>query len=422
MLADFWDWSRPMRDLLNDVVARARKSPFYQNKLNSNTWESNEIPVTTKADLRKGYPFGFLAIPKNKIATYHESSGTEGTPTASYFTENDWKDISERFLRNAVALHSHDTFFIKTPYSMVTTAHQAQFAALRAGAVVVPGDNRSGNMPYSRVVQLLQTLEVSVTWSLPTEVMLWRIAAEANGFCPASHFPKLRGFWVAGELLSRGRKMALEAFWNGKPVFEDYGSTETGSLGGQCPEGKLHLWSDRLYFEVLDSSSASIRTEGRGQLLVTPLFREAMPLLRYLVEDDIELDHTPCPCGWQYPTAKILGRTSQRLNLQGQKLTPLEVEDAVFTAGLSIGVALWKAVWDEATFEVTLYAMGGSDPASLSEFETHLSQLLNIRVKASLAPLDQFVNPRLLTHPLQFTKPRYLFRRGEDNMNGVQYA
>jgi len=421
MPVDCSDWRELMRDLLDDVVQRAKQSPFYRENLTVEKWVENEIPITTKDDLRRGYPFAFLATAKNKIATYHESSGTEGKPTASYFSENDWKDISTRFLRNAVELNSNDTFFIKTPYSMVTTAHQAQYAARSAGALVVPGDNRSSNMPYSRVVQLLEALEVSVTWSMPTEVLLWRIAAEANGFSPSCHFPKLRGFWVAGEPLSRARKRVLQQLWDGKTIYEDYGSTETGSLAGECKEGHLHLWSDRVHFEVLDATG-TISAEGRGQLLVTPLFREAMPLLRYLIEDDVVVTQGQCPCGWNYPTVKVLGRSSQTIRTQGQEFTPLAVEDAIFTAGSALGVALWKGIWDEGEFEVSVYSMGSADSNSIKDFEEQLSGLLGIRTKASTAPLHRFVNPQVLTNKLQFSKPRFLFKRGEDSLQGIQYA
>ncbi len=407
---------------LNDVFSRASHSPFYRSRLTGTTWSGCNVPITTKEDLRRGYPFGFLATHKNRIATYHESSGTEGNPTASYFSESDWDDISTRFLRNAVSLTSDDTFFIKTPYSMVTTAHQAQYAARSAGALVVPGDNRSSNMPYSRVVQLLEALEVSVTWSLPTEVLLWRIAAEANGFSPSCHFPKLRAFWVAGEPLSPARKRTIRELWNGKAVFEDYGSTETGSLAGECSEGNLHLWSDRIYFEILDPKTRNISTEGRGQLLVTPLNREAMPLLRYLIEDEVEVMSRNCACGSEFPTIRILGRTSQQLRTQGQELNPLDVEDAVFTAGRNLGVALWKAIWDDKVFDVSVYGMGNSDAQAILEFQDNLSALLKIKVKASTAPLHRFVDPALLTNKLHFSKPRFLFKRGEDSFSGIQYA
>src|SRR5205823_2859473 len=100
------------------------------------------------------------------------------------FTEADWEDIVSRFLRSDVGLGEGDVVMVKTPYALVTTAHQMQRAARAAGATVVPADNRSRQMPYTRVVRLLRDLPVSVSWSLPTEVLIWAYVARQMGLSP----------------------------------------------------------------------------------------------------------------------------------------------------------------------------------------------------------------------------------------------
>lgn len=365
--------------------------------------------ITTKADLRKAYPFGLLKVDKSRLATYHESSGTEGSPISSYFTHADWQDIASRFLRSSVGLNAKDIFFIKTPYSMVTTAHQAQKAAELAGCLVVPGDNRTTLMPYSRVVQILKDLEVTVTWSLPSEVLFWGLAANALGYDPKKDFPALRAFWVAGEALSPARKKILQTLWGGKAVIEDYGSTETGSLAGECRHGRLHAWSDRLRFEIYHPDSGDISSFGRGQLLVTSLYREAMPLTRYLIEDEVLLDSNACECGSPLPTIRVFGRRSSEMAIQGNRFLPLDIEEAVCNAGLPYGLTLWKGFYDETSLEIR-FASTENDAACREAVQSGVANL-GISCRAKSYPISEFITGNLFTEKLQFSKPSYLFRR-----------
>lgn len=409
-----------MGNALLDAVARARGSAYYRHRLPKGiVWK--DVPITSKAELRAGYPFEFLAIDRKNIATYHESSGTEGKPISSYFSENDWEDIARRFLRNGVKLTPDDLFFIKTPYSMVTTAHQAHTAARLLRVPVVPADNRSSLMPYSRVLQCLRDLQVTVTWSLPTEVIVWRVAAQLNGFSP-DDFPQLRAFWVAGEPLGTGKRAALRGLWNGKAVFEDYGSTETGSLAGECTHGRLHLWSDRIYFEVLEPESGAITPDGRGQLLVTPLFREAMPLLRYLIGDEVEITPSHCGCGSLHPTIQVFGRASGTLRIAGKKFFPLEIEDAVYGAGLAHSLALWRGFPEGQRLKVEYHCLADTGPRARTEIQSGIERKLGVAVTASPSPLDSFLSPALVTQTLSFSKPRFLFQPGENSLRGIQYA
>ncbi|HXA59557.1 MAG TPA: phenylacetate--CoA ligase family protein, partial [Streptosporangiaceae bacterium] len=164
--------------LLPQALARAVRSPFYAARFGpgpvpSGRSELGRLAFTTKQDLRDNYPFGLLAVPKEELATYHESSGTAGQPTPSYYTEADWVDLAERYARKWIGISASDTFLVRTPYAMMITGHLAHAAARTHGALVVPGDNRSLAMPYSRVVRVLHDLGVTLTWSMPTETLLW---------------------------------------------------------------------------------------------------------------------------------------------------------------------------------------------------------------------------------------------------------
>jgi phenylacetate-CoA ligase len=137
---------------------------------------------------------------------------------------------------------------VKTPYSMATTAHQMHVAARAAGAMVIPADNRTSMMPYRRVLRLLRDLQPTVTWSLPSEPLLWAAADRALATGTHERVPRLRALVVAGEPLSAAKRHRISELWGGARVIEDYGSTETTSLAGECSQGVLHAWADRFLF------------------------------------------------------------------------------------------------------------------------------------------------------------------------------
>ncbi len=128
------------------------RSPYYRGRLGPGAMPSTAadfdgLPLTAKQDLRDNYPFGMLAVPKERLATYHESSGTAGQPTPSYYTEEDWVDLAERFGRKWIGISPSDTFLVRTPYALLLTGHLAHAGGRLHGATVVPGDKVLGYLP-----------------------------------------------------------------------------------------------------------------------------------------------------------------------------------------------------------------------------------------------------------------------------------
>ncbi|ATB40953.1 phenylacetate--CoA ligase [Cystobacter fuscus] len=407
------------RQQLEEALLRARSAPFYEGrlpraeKLDRRSWE--RLPLTRKEDLRAAYPFGLLAVPQSQLSTYHESSGTSGHPISSYFTESDWEDILSRFLRNGVRLCRQDMVLIKTPYALVTTAHQMHGAARSVGATIVPADNRSANMPYSRVLRLLHDLPVTVAWCMPTEALLWAYAARRAGRAPARDFPRLRTFLAAGEPLSAAKRAHIEALWGGKRVLIDYGSTETGSLAGECEQGRLHLWSDRLYFEVHDPQTGEFREEGAGSLVVTPLFREAMPLIRYDLEDVVELSHAPCECGRTLPTLRVLGRKTGVMNAGTRAFSALELEEAVYANAAETGLWFWRARVRDGALEAQIHVETQNEDVACGRILQAIEATVpGVRVRVAAVPAECFVPEALLSREVPMQKPRFLFGENED--------
>jgi phenylacetate-CoA ligase len=395
------------------VLAAAARSPFYRRRgVPADRAGFDRLPLTTKRDLREAYPFGLLAVGPDAVAVYHESSGTAGEPTASCYGDDDWADVEERFGRKHVGLGPGDVMLVRTPYALMMTGHMAHGGARRRGAMVVPADNRSAVMPYARVIRLLRDLGVTLTWSLPTEPLVWAAAARAAGLDPAG-FATLRAMFVAGEPLGPARRRRIEEIWK-VPLVDDYGSTETGPLAGHCPSGRLHLWADRVLFEVYDPATGRVGPDGRGQLVVTPLRRRAMPLLRYNLEDEVEVSHRPCPCGWALPTVRVLGRAGAGVAVGRVRVSQAGLEEAVFGLPIEHGVLFWRARTDGTGLEIEIEV----EPAHAADAVALVTEAVVRRYaltpRVTGRPPGSLMPSTVLTAPAQVHKPRGLFGPGED--------
>ncbi|SHM70284.1 phenylacetate--CoA ligase family protein [Cryptosporangium aurantiacum] len=411
-LPEIGDWSsfeelaRLQDARLDAVLAAAARSPFYQRR--GVPADLTHAEPTTTADLRDAYPFGMLAVDRAELATYHESSGSSGAPTASYYTAADWEDLAGRFARKWTGIRESDTFLVRTPYALMITGHLAHAAARRAGATVVPADNRSSAMPYGRLIRVLHDLDVTVTWSLPTETLLWVAAARLAGYEPGRDFPALRALFVAGEPLSPARRARIGALW-GVPVVEEYGATEAGSLAGVCPHGRLHLWADRVLVEVRDPATGQVKPDGRGRLVVTPLYRDAMPLLRYELEDEVEVTYRACACGWWLPDVWVLGRSAH----VGHAVTQVDLEEQVFSLPAEFGVLFWRARIDGARLEIQIEVNARHRAAATRALAAAVTDAYALDVTVDAVPPGRLVPVELLTAAPDVLKPRMLFGPGE---------
>jgi phenylacetate-CoA ligase len=281
-------------------------------------------------------------------------------------------------------------------------------ACLR-GALVIPASNRSWNMPYARVVRMLRELPITVVWCVPTNALLLAAAARIAGYDPARDFSSLRAFLVAGEALSEARRARIAALWGGKVVLQDYGSTETGSLAGECSHGRMHLWADRLYCEVIDTGTGRSALNGVGQLVITPLYRRAMPLIRYFIEDTVEIRADACGCGWKLPTVEVLGRSVTRALVQGKPLFPSELESAVYSLPIEYGVLFWRALYDTNRIEIEIEAEPAHGAAAAEALADQVQKRLSISSQVQAVAPGTIVPHERLTAQAGMLKPNYLF-------------
>lgn len=354
----------PLSERLRSLIYAAERAPHYRDAFaaadlrpdrirDEEGW--SRVPFTTKEDLRRAYPFRMLAVPPAELAMILESSGTSGEPTASYLSAADLDDCYKRVLRSAIGLRRGDRVLVKTPYCMLSTAHQMQGAAALAGACVLPADNRTEMMTYRRLVRIIQDYRPTVLYCLPIELLRVARKARSLGISPPADLPWVRGCLVNGEMLSEGKRRFLSDLI-GARVYQDYGSTETTSLAAECEEGRLHLNEDRFFFEVRPPSTTgtACAAEGRGELVVTSLRREAMPLLRYAIGDHVEVRPSSCPCGARAREVTVWGRLDDVIRCQGRRLFPIEIEDRVYAGLRGLPPVFFRAEYDEARLVISL--------------------------------------------------------------------
>ncbi|NYT21548.1 MAG: phenylacetate--CoA ligase [Methanomicrobiales archaeon] len=282
-----------------------------------------KLPFTRKQDLRDGYPFGFLAVPLSKVIRIHTTSGTTGKPTVVGYTRGDLEAWAELIARNLtmVGLKVGDIFQNMVNYGMFTGGLGFHYGAEKVGLTVIP--SATGNT--RRQIEMIQDFGVTAIHCTPSYAMHLSEVAEEMGVELAT----LRTGLFGAEPWSDAMRGELESRL-GVTAFDSYGLSELFGPGVafECPERDgLHIWHDSYLVEIIDPASGEVLGPGeRGELVVTPLVKEAMPLLRYRTGDITMLLPDECPCGRAQKIARITGRSDDMLVIRGINVFPSQIE------------------------------------------------------------------------------------------------
>ncbi|MFH0963859.1 MAG: phenylacetate--CoA ligase [Planctomycetota bacterium] len=323
---------------LRETVARVANVPFYRaafEKLNvtpdsiRSAGDVRRLPFTTKEDLRRHYPLGFLVVPRQEIARIHASSGTTGKPTIVAYTPRDldlWANLCARFLVSG-GLRPEHTVHIAFGYGLFTGGFGLHYGVEKVGAAVVPAS--SGNTP--RHVMLIQDLGAQVLVCTPSYALSIAEVAREQGIDPRS-LP-LRYAHLGAEPWTRDMRLKIEETLD-LLAFNNYGLSEIIGPGvsGECPlRIGMHIQEDHFLVECLDPVTLDPVPPGdRGELVLTTLTKEAMPLLRYRTRDILALDDSPCPCGRVgVRMGRVLGRSDDMLIIRGVNVFPSQIEEAL---------------------------------------------------------------------------------------------
>jgi len=376
------DLRRLQLDRLQKILAYVwSKVPYYRERFTAAGVRPDDLhrledlsrfPFTVKDDLRHNYPFGLFAVPLDQVPRIHASSGTTGKPTVVGYTQGDlnrWADLMARSFACAGA-RPGDILHNAHGYGLFTGGLGAHYGAERLGMTVIP---ISGGQT-ERQVMLMRDFGVTVMCGTPSYVLNLAETAERLGIDLRSG-PLHTGTFGAEPWSEALRRQLQDAL--GIKAMDLYGLSEVMGPGVaiECRQAQdgLHAWEDHFLLELIDPETLEPARPGEpGELVITTLTKEALPMIRYRTRDITRLSDEPCPCGRTHRRLmRITGRDDDMLIIRGVNLFPSQVEAVlVGLPGLAPHYQLVVSrdgALDRLAIEVEAAAEIAGDPAALAQ-------------------------------------------------------
>ncbi|MDL2322733.1 phenylacetate--CoA ligase [Bacteroidales bacterium OttesenSCG-928-A17] len=330
------DLEKLQLERLQETVRKASNTPFYKNLFYQNNITPEDIhslndisklPFTTKNDLRNNYPFGLAAVPLKDVVRLHSSSGTTGNPTVVLHTKKDLDEWANQVARcmYMVGLRDSDVFQNTSGYGMFTGGLGFQYGAERLGAMTVPA--AAGNSV--RQVKFIRDFGTTALHAIPSYATRLAEVFEEMGLDPKKD-TKLTTLCIGAEPHSEEQRKRIEHLL-GVKAYNCFGMSEMNGPGVafECTEQNgLHIWEDYVLVEILDPNTLQPVKEGElGELVLTTLNREAMPLIRYRTRDLTYALPGTCPCGRTHKRiARLQGRSDDMIIVKGVNIFPIQIE------------------------------------------------------------------------------------------------
>lgn len=290
------------------------------------------LPFITKQDMRDNYPFGLLAVGREELNRIHASSGTTGKPTVVAYTKNDLKNWTECVSRIACmgGATSKDVAQICFGYGMFTGALGLHYGLENIGAAIIPSS--TGNSEK----QLMFMRDFGTTLLVATPSYALRLAevAESIGIDPKKDL-KVKIGLLGSELLTESMRAEMHKVWGEDMlVTSNYGMSELMGPGvsGECEYlCGMHVNEDYFIPEIIDAKTGEVLPEGeKGELVITCIKKDALPLIRYRTKDITRLIYEPCKCGRTLCRMENLsGRTDDMLKVRGVNVFPGQIEEVI---------------------------------------------------------------------------------------------
>lgn len=321
---------------LQDTVRHCMNAPFYQEKFaelgitpdDIRTLDDvRKLPFTTKDDLREHYPFGLACVPLRDCTRLHSSSGTTGNPTVVLHTKKDLDEWAKAVARCLwmVGSRPEDVFQNSAGYGMFTAGLGFQYGAEEVGMLTVPA--AAGNT--TRQIKFIKDFGTTVLHAIPSYASRIYEVMREEGVDPRRD-TKLRVLCIGAEPHSEEQRKRIEQNL-GVKAYNSYGISEMMGPGVafECPEQNgLHIWEDYFIVEIIDPVTLEPVPDGQlGELVITTINREAMPLLRYRTRDLTSIISGQCPCGRTHKRlARLQGRSDDMMILKGVNIFPIQIE------------------------------------------------------------------------------------------------
>jgi phenylacetate-CoA ligase len=327
---------------LQDTVRRlAERVPFYQQKFAElgvkpgdvqSLEDIRKLPFTTGADLRSIYPDGLLAVDREVPVRLHTSSGTTGKPKALFFSKSDINNAAELIARSLVmtGITNKDVLQNMMSYGLFTGGLVMHYGAEKVGCMVIP----AGPGTSERQLMLMQDFKSTAVHILPSYALYFANFLEQRKIDPRKDL-FLRKAFVGAEPHSEETRRRIEEVF-GIDVYNSYGLTEMNGPGVafECElKAGLHLWEDNYILEIISPATGEPLPEGQsGEMVLTTLKREAMPLLRYRTRDITSIIPEPCSCGRTHRrVSRITGRSDDMLIIRGVNVFPTQIEHVLMS-------------------------------------------------------------------------------------------
>ncbi|MFO8143401.1 MAG: phenylacetate--CoA ligase [Dehalococcoidales bacterium] len=334
-----------LKRLKEQVQSVYEKVPFYQDRFlqagvtpdDINSLDDiAKLPFTSKDDVRNNYPLGLLAVPLSQVVRVHASSGTTGKPIVAPYNRNDLDTWSNLMARSLVAagVESGDIMQNSYGYGLFTGGLGFHYGAERLGATVIPAS--AGNT--KRQLMLIEDLGTTVLACTPSYTLVIADTAQEMGVDLAS--TGLRLAMCGAEPWTNSMRTEIESRL-GLTAIDFYGLTELIGPGVSCEcpyQQGLHIWEDHFLAEIVDPQTGHPLPSGsQGELVLTTLTKEAMPMIRFRTHDLVTLYPDVCQCGRTMTRmSKVHGRTDDMLIVRGVNIFPTQVESVLLSVdGLS---------------------------------------------------------------------------------------
>lgn len=326
---------------LQATVQHCMNSPFYRKRFEEAGLKLEDIktlddirriPFTTKQDLRDTYPFGMASVPLRECTRLHSSSGTTGTPTVILHTQKDLEEWAAQVARNLwmVGLRPDDVFQNSSGYGMFTGGLGFQYGAERLGMLTIPA--AAGNS--IRQIKFITDFGTTALHAVPSYVTRLYEVMQSMGVNPRRD-TKLKVLAIGAEPHSEEQRRRIEEMM-GVKAYNSFGMSEMcgPGVGFECQEQNgLHFWEDYYIVEIVDPETLEPVPDGEvGELVLTSLCREAMPLLRYRTRDLTRVLGRTCPCGRNHVRIdRMRGRSDDMMVLRGVNIFPIQIEKILMT-------------------------------------------------------------------------------------------
>ncbi len=324
---------------LKKSLKQALKVPFYKQKFTelnidiekdiNSLADLKKLPYTTKADMRENYPVGLLAVPKSELARFHGSSGTTGKPTFVGYTKNDlelWSELCARFLY-AGGLRKEQISQVAFGYGLFTGGFGLHYGIEKIGSSIIPAS--AGNT--KRQIMLMQDLEAEALICTPSYALTIIDSLREMNIEPEKL--SLKNAFFGGEQWTEDMRFKIEDALKIK-CWNNYGLSEIIGPGvsGECQyHSGMHIQEDHFIVECLHPDTLEPVEEGEhGELVITTLTKEAMPVVRYRTRDLCTLNYQKCECGRTTTRmGRIIGRSDDMLIIRGVNIFPSQIEEAL---------------------------------------------------------------------------------------------